>query len=104
MTSHTRRVVYGDPELPAYDIWADIPMNHLSPSLRREASDAKRTIICQQKGRTFVRAPYETGDTEVRSYVIDTLRGFHEFLDKAHNIANDKLTVITMETKGSSDH
>ena len=95
MNLHTRRVIYGDPDLPAYDVWADIPMGHLSPSLRREASDAKKTIICQQQGRTIMRAPYETGTTEVRSYFIDTLRGFHEFLDKAHSLANEKPTVVT---------
>ena len=103
MTSDTRRIIYGDPEIPACDIWADVPMYHLSPSARREATEARNTIMEQQQGRTLMRAPYETGETEVRTCVIDTLLELNKFLENTLKLADEKPTVITLETKGTSN-
>ena len=51
----------------------------------------------------MVRAPYEKGETEVHTYVINTLSGLNDFLDKAHGIADMLPTVICLETKGTSN-
>ena len=56
------------------DVWADIATSHLGPTERRKASEAKEKIKVQQKGRMMVRAPYEKGETEVHTYVINTER------------------------------
>ena len=86
------------------DPWADVSASHLGPTERRKATESKEKIMLQQKGRTMVRAPYEKGETEIGSYVINTLSGLNAFLDKAHDIAEMLPTVICLETKGTSNH
>ena len=84
------------------DVWAGISADHLQPKLRREAAKAKDEIILLQEGRTMLRAPFETGEKDPRSYVIDTVAKFEQFFDEALETAS-RPTILVMETKGNSD-
>ena len=86
------------------DAWADVSVRHLHHEDRRYATDLKNKFIRQQQGRKMLRAPYEIGEKDVLSFVIESLKDLNEFLDRAHAAADARPTVVLMETKGFSNH
>ena len=86
------------------DVWADVSTRHLHHEDRRYASDLKQKYIRMQQGRKMLRAPYEIGEKDVLSFVIESLQDLNDFLDKAHAAADAQPTVVLMETKGYSNH
>ena len=85
------------------DPWANVETGHLSPAKRREAEEAKADIIEVQGTRKIRRSPYETGEIEPFSMVIDSLEKFIEFCRLGIEIASNGPTVVILETRGDSD-
>ena len=52
----------------------------------------------------MLRAPYEIGEKDVLSFVIESLQDLNDFFDKAHATVDARPTVVLLETKGYSKH
>ena len=85
------------------DEWSEVLTEHLDARKRQEGNEMKELLIGAQKGRTFIRAPYETGECNPRSYVINDIQKFEEYLNKALEMAELKPMTIALETKGTTN-
>ena len=65
------------------EVWAGISADHLSPIQKRDANCVKEELMEIQKGRKMLCAPFETGEVDQRSYIVDTLGKFNIFVDGA---------------------
>ena len=63
------------------DEWAEVSTEHLDARNRQEGNEME-LLIGAQKDRTFIRAPYETGECNPRSYVINDIQKFEEYIAK----------------------
>ena len=85
------------------DEWSEVSTDHLDARRRQEGNEMKELLIGAQKGRTFIRAPYETGECSPRSYVINDIQKFKQYLNEALEMAELKPMTVALETKGSTN-